>query len=362
MNDIDYMNKAYHLALKAKGKTSPNPLVGSIILKGNKIIAEGWHRRCGADHAEIVALKKAGRRASGSRMYVTLEPCYHYGRTPPCVEQIIKSGIKEIIIGMKDPNPLTNGRSIAKLRRAGIKTKVGVLQKECETINEAFIKYTTKRMPFIAVKNAQSLDGKIATAKGHSKWITSEAARKYAGTIRNEFDAILVGINTVLKDNPRLNGSTKTKGLKKIILDSSLKISPKARLFTGVKPSDVIIATTAKASLKKRENFLKEGIQVVVCPRRERKIDLKWLFKELAKQEIISILVEGGAHVIGSILKEKLADKMYCYIAPIIIGDQKALTSIVGVDTKKVNQAIALKNIILKKIGRDLLVQGYINN
>jgi len=161
MNDIDYMNRAYHLALKAKGKTSPNPLVGSVIVKGNKIIAEGWHRRCGADHAEAVALKKAGRRALGARMYVTLEPCNHYGRTPPCVDQIIKSGIKEIIIGMKDPNPLTNGKSIAKLRRAGIKTKAGVLQKELEAMNEAFIKYATTKMPFVAVKAAQSLSGKL---------------------------------------------------------------------------------------------------------------------------------------------------------------------------------------------------------
>jgi diaminohydroxyphosphoribosylaminopyrimidine deaminase/5-amino-6-(5-phosphoribosylamino)uracil reductase len=298
----------------------------------------------------------------GARMYVTLEPCTHYGRTPPCVDAIIRSGIKEVIIGMKDPNPLTNGKSIAKLRRAGIKTKVGVLQKECESLNEVFIKYTAKKMPFIAVKSAQSLDGKIATAKGHSKWITSGAARKYAGAIRNEFDAILVGINTVLKDDPGLNRNTKANGLKKIILDSSLKISPKARLFAGVKPSDVIMATTAKAPLKKRESFLKKGVQVIVCPRREGKVDLKWLFKELAKREIISVLVEGGAQVIGSVLKGKLADKMYCYIAPVIIGDQKALTSVVGVDTQRVDRAIQLKNMTLKNIGKDILIQGYINN
>lgn len=359
MNDSDYMNKAYHLALKAKGETSPNPLVGAVIVKGNKIIAEGWHRRCGTDHAEVVALKKAGRRASGARMVVTLEPCHHYGRTPPCVDQIIKSGIKEVIIGMKDPNPLTNGKSIAKLRRAGIKTKAGVLQKELRAMNEAFIKYATKKMPFVAVKTAQSLNGKIATASGHSKWITSAATRKYARRIRNEFDAILVGINTVLRDDPKLSGSQKTKRLKKIVLDPSLKISPKACLFSGAKPSDVIIATTAKASLKKRTDLSKKGIHVIVSPQRGGAIDLKWLFKEFAKQEIISILVEGGAHVIGSVLKEKLADKMYCYIAPIIIGDQNALTSVVGIDTAKVDQAIPLKNITLMKIGKDILVQGY---
>ena len=359
MNDIDYMNRAYCLALKAKGKTSPNPLVGSVIVYDDKIIAEGWHRRCGASHAEIIALKDAGRRALGARMYVTLEPCFHYGRTPPCVDRIIQSGIKEIIIGMKDPNPLTNGKSIAKLRRAGIKVKTGVLQKELEAMNEAFIKYTKKKIPFVALKSAQSLDGKIATAKGHSKWITSEAARKYARRIRDEFDAILVGINTVVKDDPRLAPSKRTKNLKKIILDSSLRILPKARLFSSSKPSDIIIATTVKASAKKRADFRKKGIHVLVCPQRGGKIDLKWLFTELAKQEIMSILVEGGAHVIGSVLKAKLADKIYCYIAPIIIGDQKALSSVVGINIGKVNQSIPLKNIVLKEIGKDILVEGY---
>lgn len=350
------------MALKAKGQTSPNPLVGSVIVKGKNIVAEGWHRRCGADHAEVAALKKAGRRAHGARMYVTLEPCHHYGRTPPCVDRIIESGIKEIMIGMKDPNPLTNAKSIAKLRRAGVKTKVGFLQKELAVMNEAFIKYTTKRMPLVAVKSAQSLDGKIATAKGCSKWITSEAARKYARRVRDEFDAILVGINTVLRDDPRLSADRKTKHLKKVVLDSSLKIPPNARLFSGAKPSDVILATTDKASARKRTDFLKRGVHVIVCPRRDGRIDLTWLFKELAGREITSILVEGGAHVVGSVLKARLADKIYCYIAPVIFGDQNALTSVAGLDIGRVGQAVRLKSITVEKIGKDLLVRGYIDN
>ena len=359
MNDIDYMNKAYHLALKAKGETSPNPLVGAVIVKGKTIIADGWHRRCGADHAEVVALKKAGQRARGARMVVTLEPCNHYGRTPPCVDQIIESGIKEVIIGMKDPNPLTNGKSIAKLRRAGIKVTTGVLQEDLNALNEAFVKYVTKKMPFVAVKSAQSLDGKIATASGHSKWITSEATRKYARRIRDEFDAILVGINTVLKDNPKLTGSRATKRLKKVVLDSSLRTPPRARLFSNTAPSDVIIVTPLKASAAKRATFLKRGISVIVYPKRVAKVDLKWLMKELAKREVMSVLVEGGAHVAGSVLKANLADKLYCYIAPIIIGDQNALSSAVGIDTAKVGRAVPLKDVTLTKIGKDILVQGY---
>ena len=361
MNDIDYMHKAQQLALKARGETSPNPLVGSVIVKGNKVIAEGWHRRCGSDHAEIVALKKAGKRARGLRMYVTLEPCHHYGRTPPCVDQIIQSGIKNVVIGMKDPNRSTNGKSIIKLRRAGIRVKVGVLQKDLEVMNEAFVKYATKRMPYIAVKSAQSLDGKIATAKGHSQWITSEAARRFARGIRDEYDAILVGINTVLRDDPRLDGSKKAKRLKKIILDSSLKISPYARLFSGARSSDIFIVTTNKASRRKKEAFLKKGSHVIICPQRGGLFDLKWLFKELAKREIMSVLVEGGAHVVGNALKEKLVDKMYIYIAPIILGDQNALSSVVGINIENVNKAIRLKKVTLKRIAEDTFIQGYLH-
>ena len=360
MTDIDYMQIARRLALKAKGKTSPNPMVGSIIVKGKQIIAEGWHRYCGADHAEIDALKKAKVPVSGAKMYVTLEPCYHFGRTSPCVDELIKSGVREVLIGMKDPNPLTNGKSRAKLRRAGIKVKVGFLQNELEAMNEVFIKYTKKRMPFVAAKSAQSLDGKIALATGQSQWITSVASRRFSRKIRCEYDAILVGINTILKDNPRLGGNGKTRKSKKIILDSTLKMPLKARLFSGVEPSDCIIATTVKASERKKAVFLKRGINVIVCPVRRGLIDLKWLFKALANREIMSILVEGGAHVIGNALLEKLVDKMYIYIAPKIFGDQKALSSVVGVNTGHLDRAIQLERMTHQNIGGDILVQGYI--
>lgn len=360
--DIDYMKRACHLALKAKGKTSPNPMVGSVIVKKNRIIAEGWHRRCGTDHAEIVALKKAGRRAVGARMYVTLEPCRHYGRTPPCVDQIIESGIKEIVIGMKDPNQMTNGKTIAQLRRRGIKTKVGILQDELEIMNEVFIKYTKIKMPFVAAKCAQSLDGKSATGTGRSKWITCEATREFAKCIRDEYDAILVGITTVLKDNPRLKGRCKTKKIKKIILDSTLKIPLKARLFSGIQPADCIIVTTSRASNRKVTVLRNKGINIMVCPMRAGRLDLRWLFKELAKREIASILIEGGPHVIGSALKARLIDKMYIYIAPKIFGDQNALSSVVGINTVNIDKTVQLKDLTFEKVDKDILIQGYINN
>ena len=361
MTDQEYMQRALHLALKAKGKTSPNPLVGALIVKGTKIIAEGWHKRCGADHAEIVALKQAGSHAKGVRLFVTLEPCFHFGRTPPCVDQIIKSGIKEVIIGMRDPNPLTDGRSIAKLKRAGIKTKVHVLEKELKQMNEVFSKYIKTNMPFVAIKCAQSLDGKIATSLGDSKWITSSKTRQSARRIRDEFDAICVGIQTVLKDNPRLNGLKKSKTLKKIILDSTLRIPPNARLFNGIQPSDCIIATTKKAPKNKMEFLKNKGIRVLTCPERQGCVDLKWLFKELAKYEITSILMEGGAHTIGCALKENLVDKIYVYLAPKFIGDQNALSSIVGLNPSRIRQAIQLKRLTIKKIDQDIFITGYVH-
>ena len=360
MNDTQYMHTAMQLALRAKGQTSPNPMVGCLIVKGNKILAEGWHQAAGKDHAEVAALKKMDFKARGAKMYVTLEPCVHYGRTPPCVDSILRSGIKEIVVGMKDPNPLMNGKSIALLKNAGIKTKVGVLQKELKQMNEAFIKYIKTRMPFVVAKCAQTLDGKIATAAGDSQWITSEKTRLFARNLRNEFDAILAGIETVLKDDPRLNPSQSAKCLKKIILDSRLRISPRARLFKGIRPSRCILAVTKKARLKKIKYFQQRGVNVLICPERQGRIDLRWLFKELAKKEIVSILIEGGAHVIGSALRENLVDKMHIYAAPRILGDEGALSSVAGLKAGKIAKAVFLKNLTVQKIGRDLFLTGYV--
>jgi len=358
--DTDYMRRAYTLALKGKGATSPNPMVGSVIVKDHRIIAEGWHQRCGADHAEINAIKKAKKTLKGATMYVTLEPCNHFGRTPPCVDQIIDKRIKKVVIGMRDPNPRTNGKSITKLRRAGIKTKVGVLQNEIALMNEAFVCYTRKHRPFVTVKCAQTLDGKIATASGESKWITSPEARTYARKVRDEHDAIMTGITTVLRDDPKLSGHKKGKRIKKIILDSTLRIPLNARLFLGTKPSDCFIATTGKGSKKKSAALQARGVVVITCPSRKGQIDLRWLFKELAKHEITSVLIEGGAHVVGDAIKRKLADKIYVYVAPKIIGDQKALSAIVGINAKQLNRAVNLKSTEIKRLGKDILITGYV--
>ena len=354
------MQMALDLAAKGKGYTSPNPMVGAVIARGNRVVAAGWHKRRGADHAEIVAVKKAGARSRGAKLYVTLEPCFHYGLTPPCVDKVIASGIREVVIAMVDPNPLTRGKSIAKLRRAGVKVKVGILRREARRLNEIFIKYMRGRMPFVAAKCAQTLDGKIATAAGESKWITSSCTRDYARRVRDEFDAILLGVNTVLRDDPRLNGVRKTKCLKKIILDSSLKTPLTARLFKGVEPSDCFVAVTKKASSSKVKRFQRKGIRVIISPSKDGRVDLKWLLKTLVKEEITSILMEGGARVIGSAFKSKLVDKLYIYVAPKIIGDQDALSSIVGVDRVSIGRAIRLKDLTSRNIGQDILLTGYV--
>ena len=354
------MQMALDLAAKGKGYTSPNPMVGAVIVKGNRVVTSGWHKRCGADHAEIVALKKAGARSRGAKLYVTLEPCFHYGRTPPCVDKIIQSGIRGVVIGMVDPNPLTRGKSIAKLRRAGIKVKMGISRPQAGQLNEVFVKYIRSKMPFVAAKCAQTLDGKVATVAGESQWITSSKTRDYARRIRDEFDAILVGVNTVLRDDPRLNGARATKRLKKIILDSSLQTPLTARLFKGVRPADCVIAVTRKAPSARIKQFQNKGARVIICPAKDGRVDLKCLLKALAKEEITSILMEGGAHVIGSALKEKLVDKLYIYVAPKIIGDQDALSSIVGVDTVNVGRAIRLKGLTSRNIAQDILLTGYV--
>lgn len=363
MTNQDYMEYAYKLALKGKGKTSPNPMVGAVVVKNGKMIAQGFHARCGSDHAEIAALKQAGDSARGATLYVTLEPCVHFGRTPPCVDYIIDSGIAKVVVGMKDPNPLMNGRSIALLKRSGIKVEAGVLEDKLARLNEVFIKYIKEGMPFVTTKTAQTLDGKIAAANGDSKWITSDATRAYARARRDEFDAIMAGINTVRMDDPGLNPENKSKRLKKIIVDSTLALSAKARLFSGVDPSDVIIATTAQAPRSKVEMFTKKGCVVLLVPAKgaHAHVDLKWLMNKLAKMEIASVLIEGGGRLIGRALKDGLVDRMMIYVAPKILGDQNALSSIAGLNIVKVDKAMCLKDVTVDFLNPDVLIQGYVH-
>jgi diaminohydroxyphosphoribosylaminopyrimidine deaminase/5-amino-6-(5-phosphoribosylamino)uracil reductase len=353
-NDIYYMRRAIAMARKAIGRTSPNPLVGCVIVKSGKVIAEGWHKFCGGAHAEVDALKKAGTGAKGATMYVNLEPCSHWGRTPPCVEAILKAGIKKVVVAMVDPNPVNNGKSLRILQAKGVKVVTGVCEEEAKALNTAFVKYITTRMPFVTAKTAQTLDGKIATSKGDSKWITAEATRAFATKKRDEFDAILVGINTVLADDPRLNAPS--KHLWKIVVDSKLRTPERARIFLGADPGQVILATTKTAPKARVTRLQKRGARVIICPAKNGRVDLKWLFKELAKIGIASILIEGGAAVIGSALKAKLVDRLYVYIAPKIVGNERARGAVAGLDVVKISQAFRVRLTQVQKIGSDLFL------
>lgn len=355
-----FMNLAMQLARKGKGKTSPNPMVGALVIKNGRIVGRGYHEKAGMSHAEIIALDEAGKKSKGATLYVTLEPCVHFGRTPPCVDRIIKSGIKEVIVGMIDPNPLNNGRGINVLKQHKIKVKVGFLEENLRKMNEVFIKYITKRMPFVTVKVAQSLDGKIATSTGDSKWITSDKSRAYAHRIRRNFDAIMVGVNTVLRDNPKLDAWFSRKQPIKIVVDSQLSTLQDANIFSA--KSQVIIITLPAKAGQETENrkILSLKAKILEVKEKTGQINLKDMMKKLARLEITNILVEGGGTLIGSLFDEGLVDKILFFISPKIIGGKEAISSVMGRGISRIDNAIRLKSIKLRRFQEDLLLEGYI--
>lgn len=351
--DPDYfMQLAFKESLKGLGRTRPNPIVGAVVVNNGKVISKGYHPKAGLPHAEIYALDKAGAKARGADLYVTLEPCCIIGRTAACTERIIEAGIKRVFIGIKDPNPKVNGRGIAILKRNGIDVKVGFLQKQINDSNRTFNKFITKRLPFITVKIAQSIDGKIATFSGNSKWITSQESRDLAHKMRSGFDASITGINTVIKDNPRFREANL-----RIVVDSKLKIPVNSRIFESGK---IIIATTQLASLDKVVKISKKA-DIIFCPLEKGRVNLLFLMKELAKRELSSVLVEAGGELTGSFFDAKLVDKVLFFIAEKIIGGKNAISSIEGIGVKKAAQAIKLENVNFKKIGEDSLIEGYVN-
>ncbi|MAE42699.1 riboflavin biosynthesis protein RibD [Candidatus Woesearchaeota archaeon] len=349
------MEIAINLAEKSRGYVSPNPLVGCIIVKRGKIVGKGYHKKYGQEHAEINAIKSAGKKANNATMYVNIEPCSHWGKTPPCTEKVVEAGIREVIVGMEDPNPLVDGYRELKFR--GLKTRIGILREQAKKLNEVYIKYAKSKKPFVILKLAMSLDGKIATSTGDSKYITSREARTYVHQIRNDVDAVMIGINTITRDNPLLDSRLiKGKNPIKVIVDSTLKISEKSKVLKD--PSKVIIATTKKALKKKIDKLHQKGVTVLILKPKKGLVDLKELIKELGKSEITSIMIEGGAELSGNAIKEGIVNKILMFTAPKLIGN--GLGPIKNLGIKKVNKAIKLKNISTKNIGKDILVIGYL--
>ena len=353
------MREALKIAANARGRTSPNPMVGALIVKDGRIIAEGWHRQAGTPHAEIHALRMAGALAKNSTLYVTLEPCSHFGRTPSCANAIVEAGIKKVVAAMSDPNPKVAGRGFQILRDAGIEVEVGICEDESHQLNEVFLKWVTTKKPFVTLKTAMSLDGKIATSTGQSQWITSEASRRRVHELRDTHDAIMVGIGTVLADNPSL--TTRIEGGKnpvRVIVDSQAKTPLKSNIVTD-KQAKTIIAVTKNAPTARLVSLTSADVEIIVTGDGAH-VDLNLLMNELAKREITSVFVEGGGTLNFSLLEAGLVDKVYAFIAPKIIGGREALTSVEGNGFKSLNEAVNLKDIKIETIGDDVLIIGYI--
>lgn len=350
-----YMELALKLAEKGRGLTSPNPMVGCIIVKRGRIVGKGWHKKAGTGHAEVIAIDEAGKKAMNSTMYVTLEPCSHWGRTPPCTERIMEAGVREVVIGVKDPNPLVHG--YFELKARGLKTRIGILESECEKLNEAYIKWMKTKKPFVILKVAMSADGRIATKTGDSKYITSKEARTLVHKLRTEVDAVMVGLNTVFRDNPELTPRLwKGKDPLKIVVDSTLKIPKNCNLMKH--PAKLIIATTNKAKKNNIAKLQEKGVKVLMTKSVKGMVDMTELMKQLGRHEITSVMIEGGSELNSSAIKARAVDKIFIFTAPKLIGN--GLGAIGNLGVNKIDKAINLKDTKCSRVGKDMLVEAYL--
>ena len=370
-SDHLYMKRALSLAARGKGKTSPNPMVGAVIVNHGRVVGEAYHQQAGKPHAEILALHQAGPRARGGVLYVTLEPCCHsHKRTPPCVPLLLQSGLKRICVAMPDPNPQVRGRGVQMLKRAGLEVVVGVMEEDAQQLNEAYQHWITTGRPFVILKGAMTLDGKIATKTGQSKWITGEQARRDVHRVRSQSDAVMVGVGTVIADNPELSARGSKNAFKqrtgrqplRVVLDSHLRIPIKANVLTWIHEQPTIVCTTAQASPQKIQTLKDRGIQVWVLPQKNGMVSLKAVLGKLGKAGMSSVLLEGGGTLNASALHGGLVNQVRLYIAPLLMGGQDAKGLIGGVSPKMLEQSWRLVNPKLKKIGQDWLVTANITS
>jgi diaminohydroxyphosphoribosylaminopyrimidine deaminase/5-amino-6-(5-phosphoribosylamino)uracil reductase len=360
------MECALSLAGLALGYTSPNPAVGAVVVRDGLIVGFGHTQPPGSVHAEIMALRQAGSRAKGATMYVTLEPCCHQGRTPPCTQAIIDADIAEIHVSLIDPNPLVSGKGLKALKAAGIKTFVGQYEESARELNEGYIKYITTGIPFVIAKFAMSLDGKIATKTGDSKWISSEESLKFVHYLRHIVDAVMVGANTVVVDDPQLSargcsgkgGKTKLQPLR-VIVDGRGRTPISAKVFK--EPGKTLVAVAKPFDTKAAERFGKTGAEIVELPAEKGIIDLKDLLAVLGKREVTSVLVEGGSGLFGSLFDSGLVDKVLAFVSPVIIGGDEAKSAVGGNGARKIADAFRLKQVKMLEFGDDVLISGYVN-
>lgn len=359
MADESYIQLTIEIAKKGEGSVSPNPLVGCVITKENRIIGAGYHQKFGEEHAEINAINSATESLEGATLYVNLEPCSHQGKTPPCVDRIIEEKIKRVVIGTLDVNPLVSGNGVRKLKRAGIDVKVGVLEKECLELNKFFFKNIVKKIPYITLKAAQTLDGMIADKNHFSEWISSETSRKYVHTLRSKYDAVLIGANTAKIDDPKLTvRMVEGRNPYRIVLDSGLKLNPDLKLFRLNDDKKTILVTTTENQSKKNkiQKFEKHKVDLIfVKKNKNSRIDLLSLLKKLSKRGISSLLVEGGSKTFSSFIKQDLFDDIFLFVTPKILGD--GIKTFSELSYKNLKSAMKLRIIKSDLIGDDILLK-----
>ena len=363
--DIEYMRRAMELAERGVGFTNPNPMVGAVIVKGGKVIGEGWHERCGEWHAERNAFKNCTVPAEGATMYVTLEPCCHYGKTPPCTEAIIEHGIARVVVGMEDPNPLVAGKGIALLREAGVEGVCGGGEEALREQNRVFLKYISTKLPWVAMKTAMTLDGKIATRTGDSKWITGAEARAYVHELRHRFMAIVVGIGTAVADDPLLNCRIEGRGVRqpiRVVVDSNARLSLDSQLVKTAGEYRTIVAHTRFAPEESVKALREAGVEMLLCKEKEGLVDVRNLLELLGQSGIDSILLEGGGSLNYTFLAEGLADELYAFIAPKIVGGMNAKTPVEGAGMEKMADAINLELENVLNVGHDVLLKLKVKN
>jgi len=358
------MKTALELAEKGRGYTSPNPMVGAVVVKEGRIVGRGWHEFAGGPHAEVNAINDAGESANGADLYVTLEPCNHYGRTPPCTQKILESRIDRVIVAMNDPNPDVKGGGNDYLRAKGISVTTGVCEKEALVLNEAFVKYVRTKEPFVTVKCAATLDGRIATRTGDSKWVSGEQSRAFVHELRHRSDGILVGIGTVVSDDPSLTARMEGKKCAdpaRIILDTRLSISENAKVLHLQSEADTIIVTGDGIADDKKKRLKDKGVRVISAPLKDGRINLKLLMGRLGYIGITSLLIEGGSRVIASALQSRIVDKIMFFYAPKILGGDDGFPICKGPGPELMRQSIPIRDMNIFRFGEDVMIEGYVD-
>jgi diaminohydroxyphosphoribosylaminopyrimidine deaminase / 5-amino-6-(5-phosphoribosylamino)uracil reductase len=362
-NDLSYMDRALALAKEGKGLTSPNPMVGAVLVREGVVVGEGSHRYAEVKHAEVLAIEQAGERTQGATLYVNLEPCSHFGRTGPCCNSIISAGVARVVAAMTDPNPRVAGNGFQQLRKAGVDVVLGLKEAEARRLNEAYSKYITTKLPFVTLKAGMTLDGKIAAGDGHSKWITSQDSRMRAQQLRFENDALLVGIRTVLQDDPWLtdrSGQTRRRSLTRVILDSNLSFPLQSNVASSRQEGAILVFCSEEYEPERRCRLEGIGIEVIPVAASGQHLPIATVLNELGRREITSLLIEGGAEVNFSSLRSHAVDKIIFFVAPRILGGRRAVPVVGGEGFPDLNRSLSLAFTAVEQVGSDLMVEAYV--